>query len=315
MSEQAAEEKNINTTNLLYAKVVGIWLFLSGNFNRQHKVNHTIQSTPEQRQNAVVNDDNPDQVTIELGFPSSVQSSTSPPPPSPPPPPPSPETEPATTSSSSRSLLGSSSNYIPYFPFSNRLNSFDGESSVVSVDSEIMTQPSTSTSSPSSSSRSIFSGTTGRKNSNHHSYTMAKDSNGNGKKEEEEEESARAAFLNQELPKFMLGIAVTLLIGLMMLHFSHPEIYDMKKTKHLCLFIAIAFAALWIAIILGGLPLPYPLLIIRNIGHSLILGAFYGIIAIFLWHDPNLFIVPVVTFVVSVALDTFKFVKDFNSSP
>uniref|UniRef100_A0A803Q9X3 Uncharacterized protein n=1 Tax=Cannabis sativa TaxID=3483 RepID=A0A803Q9X3_CANSA len=229
ISEQAAEEKNINTTNLLYAKVVGIWLFLSGNFNRQHKVNHTIQSTPEQRQNAVVNDDNPDQVTIELGLPSSVQSS--------------------------------------------------------------------------------------RKNSNHHSYTMAKDSNGNGKKEEEEEESSRATFLNQELPKFMLGIAVTLLIGLMMLHFSHPEIYDMKKTKHLCLFIAIAFAALWIAIILGGLPLPYPLLIIRNIGHSLILGAFYGIIAIFLWHDPNLFIVPVVTFVVSVALDTFKFVKDFNSSP
>ncbi|KAM6581584.1 hypothetical protein CsatA_005358 [Cannabis sativa] len=306
-----AEDNNINTTNLSYAKVMGsIWLFLSGINNRlQPKINHTLESTPEQHQ-TVVNDDNPYQVTIELGFPSSIQSSTSPPSPSPPPP--SPETEPATTSSSSsRSLLGSSSNYIPYFPFSNKLNNFDGESSVVSVNSQ-MSQPSTSTSSPSSSSRSIFSGTTSRKNSNHHSYTMAKNSDGNTKKEEEE--AARATFLNQELPKFMLGIAATLLIGLMMLHFSHPEIYDMKKTKYLCLFIVIAFAALWIAVVLGGLPLLYSLLIIRNIGHSLILGAFYGIIAIFLWDDPNLFIVPVVIFVVSVALDTFKFVKDFNDS-
>uniref|UniRef100_A0A803Q9X7 RNase H type-1 domain-containing protein n=1 Tax=Cannabis sativa TaxID=3483 RepID=A0A803Q9X7_CANSA len=140
------------------------------------------------------------------------------------------------------------------------------------------------------------------------SCTMAKDLDGNGKKEKEEA-ATRASFINQEWPKFMLGIAVTLLISLMMLHFSHPEIYDLKKTKPLIMFIGMSFAALWIAILLGGLPLSYYLLIIRNIGHSLIFGAFYGIIAIFLWHDPNLFIAPIVTFVVSVAHDTFKFFK------
>ncbi|XP_060973547.1 uncharacterized protein LOC115695762 [Cannabis sativa] len=305
--EAEYDNNNINTTNPnLYAKVIEpIWLFLSGTFiNRQRKVNQTLESTPEQQQNVVhYNDRNPaDQVIAihELGvIPSSVQSTTYPPPP--------PETEPATTSSSSRSFLRSLSNYIPYFrPFSNRLKIFDGESSVSSVDSE-MGQPSTSSS---SSSPCIFSDTTGIKNFNcdHHSCTMAKDLDGNGKKEEEEA-ATRASFINQEWPKFMLGIAVTLLIGLMMLHFSHPEIYDLKKTKPLIMFIGMSFAALWIAILLGSLPLPYPILIIRNIGHSFIFGAFYGIIAIFLWHDPNLFIAPVVTFVVSVAHDTFKFFK------
>ena len=112
-------------------------------------------------------------------------------------------------------------------------------------------------------------------------------------------------FQKLELPKFVLGLAVTLCPGVLILHFTKTLVFDRTTTVALCLFLLLGVAALWNGIAVQD-DFPIHAHRIQMLGYALVLGAFFGLIARFLWPKIYLFMIPVITYVVSVIILVIK---------
>lgn len=107
-------------------------------------------------------------------------------------------------------------------------------------------------------------------------------------------------FQQQELPKYLLGVAIAFLTAVLVLHYGQPNIITRAMTIVIVLLLLAAVTFLWNSIIMQEQN-PIFSLWIRNLGYASVLGAIFVLISYFLWPSYS-FLAPIACWIISIVI-------------
>ncbi|GMN23409.1 hypothetical protein TIFTF001_043678 [Ficus carica] len=107
-------------------------------------------------------------------------------------------------------------------------------------------------------------------------------------------------FQQQELPKYLLGVAIAFLTAVLVLHYGQPKTITRAVTIVIVLLLLAGVTFLWNSITMQEQN-PIFSLWIRNLGYASVLGAIFVLISCFLWPSYS-FLAPIACWIISIVI-------------
>ncbi|GMN20344.1 hypothetical protein TIFTF001_047079 [Ficus carica] len=107
-------------------------------------------------------------------------------------------------------------------------------------------------------------------------------------------------FQQQELPKYLLGVAIAFLTAVLVLHYGQPKTITRAMTIVIVLLLLAGVTFLWNSITMQEQN-PIFSLWIRNLGYASVLGAIFVLISCFLWPSYS-FLAPIACWAISIVI-------------